>query len=865
LKIKNNKKKPTPLMSQYNSIKEKHPDALLLFRVGDFYETFGDDAIITSSILDIVLTNRSNGSSKIELAGFPHHALDNHLPKLVRAGKRVAICDQLEDPKTVKGIVRRGVTELVTPGVSYHDIVLEKRQNNFLGSISYSSDNSVVGLSLLDISTGEFLIAEGVISYISKLIQSFQPKEIIFQKNKEINIKKDFEIHSHVFMLDEWIFKSEYSLDLLQKQFKTKSLKGFGIEKIKEGIKAAGAILHYLNETHHNCTDHILSISRIDKDQYVWMDSFTIRNLELFNSTYEKGISFIDVLDKTQSPMGSRLLRRWVALPLKDVNQIKYRQDIVYELIQNQNISDVLRENLFNIGDLERLVSKISTLRINPREVEKLKEALCSILIIKECFIKSSNSILKDIADRLHSCKQLISKIEKELNDTPPISIHKGDVIKNGVDSELDELREIKISGKRYLNELLNRESERTNIPSLKISFNNVFGYYLEVRNTHKDKVPDEWIRKQTLVNAERYITEELKEYEQKILSSEEKIYIIENRLYTELVESISLYIKEMQANSQLVAQLDCLLSFSDLAQKYDYNKPNISRSNNLIIKNGRHPVIERQLSDGEDYVPNDLLLDNSRQQIMMITGPNMSGKSAILRQTALIVIMAQIGSFIPAESADIGVIDKIFTRVGAADNISMGESTFMVEMHETASILNNLSENSLILLDEIGRGTSTYDGISIAWSIAEYLHNHATKPKTLFATHYHELNDMQSKFTRIKNYNVAVKESGKDILFIRTLKEGGSEHSFGIHVAKIAGMPFEIVKNSRKILKELESMRNDKTNSSKGGDMQLSVFKLDDPVLEEIRDEIADLDIDTLQPIEALLKLNEIKKIIGK
>ena len=853
-------------MGQYNKIKAKHPGALLLFRVGDFYETFGEDAISVSSILGIVLTARNNGDSKIELAGFPHHSLDTYLPKLVRAGRRVAICDQLEDAKATKGIVKRGVTELVTPGVSYNDLTLENKRNNFLATIYYGK--LYIGISFLDVSTGEFLVGEGTKDYIDKLLNSFEPMEIIYQKDKKNKIEIDFNITSSTFMLEDWVFNFDYSNQLLNKQFDTKSLKGFGILDLQEGVIAAGVALHYLNETKHQKTKHILNISRIHKDHYVWMDRFTIRNLELFSSTNEGAVTLIDILDNTNSPMGGRMLRRWLALPLKDVNNIRLRHQIVDEIFSDDVITNILIKEIRAIGDLERLISKVATLRINPRECCRLKDALLSLKPIKNLCNTTNVNALRDILNKIDLCVSIISKIEAEISDDPPLLVHKGNVIKTGINKELDDLRSIQSSGKDFLNKILNREIKNTGINSLKISFNNVFGYYLEVRNKYKDQVPSNWIRKQTLVNAERYITEELKEYENKILSAEDKIQTIESRLYNDLVLSLTEFIEPIQINANLVSQLDCLLSFSLIAKKNNYCKPQVNISSKLVIKQGRHPVIEQQLDAGDTYVPNDIFLDRDQQQIMMITGPNMSGKSALLRQTALIVLMSQIGSYVPANSAEIGLVDKIFTRVGASDNISMGESTFMVEMSETASILNNLSENSLILMDEIGRGTSTYDGVSIAWAIAEYLHNHKTKAKTLFATHYHELNEMAKEFSRIKNYNVSVKENGKNIIFIRTLKQGGSEHSFGIHVAKIAGIPKKVVEKASKILKKLETIKGGSESSNslhEDDDLQLSFFKLDDPVLEKIRDDINHLDINSLTPIEALNKLNEIKKLLLK
>ena len=859
-------KKVTPLMKQYNAIKSKHASALLLFRVGDFYETFGQDAIKASKILGIVLTSRNNGDSNIELAGFPHHALDTYLPKLVRAGERVAICDQLEDPKLTKGIVKRGVTELVTPGVSYNDLTLEVKKNNFLASISYGKN---IGLSLLDISTGEFLVAEGDKEYIDKLLQSFSPSEILFQKNNKKKIEKDFGTSYCSFMLDDWVFSSEYANELLTKKFGTKSLKGFGISDLSEAVIAAGVALHYLKETEHHQTDHILSLSRVEQTKYVWMDRFTIKNLELFYSPNDNAITLIDILDHTKSAMGSRMLRRWLSLPLKNIVEIKRRHEIVDKLIEDDDISAQFINQFKIIGDLERLISKVATLKISPRECGTLKNALYALNIVKEICHNSSFKPFNEIAKKINVCVSLREKIENELSEHPPAFVHKGNVIKSGVCKELDDLRLMQKSGKDFLQKILEREIKNTGISSLKISFNNVFGYYLEVRNKYKDSVPEQWIRKQTLVNAERYITEELKEYEAQILNAEERISTLEYQLYNNLIQQISNYIKPIQINANLISELDCLLSFSIIASKYNYKKPSLNEKNSINIKEGRHPVIEQQLPGGESYISNDIFLDDATQQIMMITGPNMSGKSAILRQTALIVLMAQIGSFVPAESAEIGIVDKIFTRVGASDNISMGESTFMVEMHEAASILNNLSEKSLVLLDEIGRGTSTYDGVSIAWAITEYLHEHKFKPKTMFATHYHELNKMTKQFNRIINYNVSVKEIKNDIIFIRKLKKGGSEHSFGIHVAKMAGVPKKIILNADAVLKRLESTKEDGDKSleniKKDSDLQLSFFKLDDPVLEKMRDELMDLDINSLTPVEALMKLNEIKKLLGK
>ncbi len=862
-------KKETPLMGQYNRIKAKHPDALLLFRIGDFYETFGEDAIIASKILGIVLTARNNGGSKIELAGFPHHSLDTYLPKLVRAGQRVAICEQLEDPKLTKKIVKRGVTELVTPGVSYNDLVLENNQNNFLAAVYYGEKN--LGISFLDISTGEFLIAEGNREYIDKLLQSFNPSEILFQKENRRDFIEDYGEKHNTFGVDNWVFNTEYSSELLQKQFDTPTLKGFGIQAMENGQIAAGVILHYLQETEHHHTTHIAKISRIDKENYVWMDKFTIRNLELFHSPNEGAKTLVEVLDNTISAMGSRMLKRWVALPLKEEKAINERLKVVDYFMGNDEFSDLIKEKISQIGDLERLISKVATTRISPRECMQLKIALEALVPIKDACQNSSEITIKKIGKRIDVCAQIREKLEKQLHPNPPALLNKGNVINVGVNLQLDELREIANSGKEILQQILERETKKTGIASLKISFNNVFGYYLEVRNKYKDKVPENWIRKQTLVSAERYITEELKDYENKILTAEEKISAIEQKLYQELVQSLTKYIAPIQINAQLIAQLDCLFSFSFISKKYNYKKPIIDSGKALIIKGGRHPVIERQLRADESYVPNNTQLDRNSQQIIMITGPNMSGKSALLRQTALIVLMAQIGCFVPANAAQIGIVDKIFTRVGASDNISMGESTFMVEMNETASILNNISERSLILLDEIGRGTSTYDGVAIAWAIAEYLHQHPTKAKTLFATHYHELNEMTNSFDRIKNYNVSVKEIDGKIIFLRELKKGGSAHSFGIHVAQMAGMPKEIVKRANTIMQQLESSHSAETLSEKAknisskDELQLSFFQLDDPALMQIRDELLDIDINTLTPVEALLKLNEIKKHIGK
>ncbi len=862
----------TPLMKQYNAIKVKHPEALLLFRVGDFYETFGQDAVTASKILGIILTKRKNGAAAhIELAGFPHHSLNTYLPKLVRAGERVAICDQLEDPKLTKKIVKRGVTELVTPGVSFNDEVLEQRKNNFLCGI-YLSDKTH-GISFLDVSTGEFLIAEGNHEYLQKLISGFRPSEIIFQKNKKIDFENAFGSEHYTFRLDEWIFTIDYAEETLNNQFQTKTLKGFGIDNLPKATIAAGAIFHYLGENQHKRLDHITSISRIEEEQYVWLDRFTVRNLELLSSTNENAKTLSDILDETQTAMGGRMLKRWMVLPLKNKAPIERRLSVVSFLKEHQELSFELSQRLKNIGDLERLISKVAVGKVNPKEVAHLKRTLTEIPSIKTLLQKKSNPKgLTEMLNKLDPCEKLVALIDKTLAEEPAGQFGKGEVIHSGWNKELDELREIAYHGKDFLAEMQRRESERTGIPSLKIAFNNVFGYYIEVRNSHKDKVPEEWIRKQTLVNAERYITEELKIYEQKILGAEEKILALEQRLFQELILEMAAYILPIQTNAQILGRIDCLLSFATVAEKHNYCKPSINEGTKLNINKGRHPVIEQAMPLGEPYVANDLILDPESQQIMMITGPNMSGKSALLRQTALIVLMAQMGCFVPAEKAEIGVVDKVFTRVGASDNISSGESTFMVEMNETASILNNISPRSLILLDEIGRGTSTYDGISIAWAIAEYLHeSKKAKCKTLFATHYHELNEMTHKFKRIKNFNVAVKEVGKKILFIRKLTEGGSEHSFGIHVAKMAGMPSSVLRRSEQMLQELESRHSGGNKKSSkeikaalNDSMQLSFFQLNDPVLEQIHDELKNVDINGLTPMDALLKLNEIKKLIG-
>ena len=859
--------KETPLMKQYNEIKRKYPDACLLFRVGDFYETFGEDAVRASKILGITLTKRGAGSeTETALAGFPHHSLNTYLPKLVKAGLRVAICDQLEDPKMTKTIVKRGVTELVTPGVSMNDEVLQSKSNNFLASVYFGK--KTLGISFLDVSTGEFLTAQGNEEYIDKLLQNFNPSEVLIPKHNKGDFKEIFGEDFHSFYLEDWIYKEDYAFETLTNHFQTVSLKGFGIEELQEGIIASGAILYYLSETQHNKVQHITSIQRIAEDAYVWMDRFTIRNLELYQSYNPNAVTLLDVIDRTLSPMGGRLLKRWLALPLKDINKIRSRHEVVSYLNENQEVLKSIQYQIKQISDLERLISKIATGKVSPREVVYLKESLDAIIPIKNLALESKNEAVKIIGDSLHGCDLLREKIKTTLNQDAPVAIAKGNAIARGIHAELDDLRAISTSGKEYLEGIERRESEKTGISSLKISFNNVFGYYIEVRNTHKDKVPAEWIRKQTLVNAERYITEELKEYETKILGAEEKIYKLEVELFEQLVGWIATYIKPVQMNANLVAQLDCLTSFTQLAIENKYVCPELDDTFELEIKNGRHPVIEKQLPVGIPYIANDVFLDREVQQLIMITGPNMSGKSAILRQTALIVLLAQMGSFVPADSVRMGVVDKIFTRVGASDNISMGESTFMVEMNETASILNNISDRSLVLLDEIGRGTSTYDGISIAWAIAEYLHEHPSKPKTLFATHYHELNEMTDILPRIQNYNVSVKELKDTVLFIRKLVKGGSAHSFGIHVAKMAGMPQTVILKAQKLLKKLEKDHSGEAlNGVKAtkDEMQMSFFNLDDPLLEEIKDEILNLDINTLTPVEALMKLNEIKRMLTK
>lgn len=861
--------KETPLMKQYNTIKAKYPGALLLFRVGDFYETFGEDAVKASGILGIVLTKRGNGSgTHTELAGFPHHSLETYLPKLVRAGQRVAICDQLEDPKTTKTIVKRGVTELVTPGVSYSDNIIQQNSNNYLASL-YFEKNSF-GIAFIDISTGEFLVAQGNSDYIDKLLQSFKPSEVIFQKSRQRDFVETFGDRFYTYHLDDWAYSGDYASEFLLKHFEVKSLKGFGIDKFPLAITAAGVALHYLNETEHRNLQHVSSISRIEEDRYMWLDRFTIRNLELIGSSNENAVSLVDVLDQTCSPMGARLLRRWIIMPLKELKPIQERLDVVEFLMNDDDLREKLLHELKQIGDLERLISKIGLQKANPREVMQLKRALYAIFNLKELCQNADNYALKSIAEQLNPCLLIREKIEKELSLDPPVLLIKGNVIADGVDEELDRLRKIAFGGKGYLLEIQKREAEITGIPSLKVAFNNVFGYYLEVTHTHKDKVPTEWLRKQTLVNAERYITPELKEYEEQILGAEEKILVLETRLYNELTYALSEYIKPIQLNAQLVAQLDVLLNFATLAIKNYYVKPTIDNSSIIDIKGGRHPVIEKNLPPGEEYITNDVFLDSASQQIIIITGPNMSGKSALLRQTGLIVLMAQMGCFVPAKEVQIGIVDKIFTRVGASDNLTTGESTFMVEMNETASILNNLSPRSLILMDEIGRGTSTYDGISIAWSIAEFLHNHPTaQAKTLFATHYHELNELTNTFPRIKNFNVSVKELSNKVIFLRKLVPGGSEHSFGIHVAKMAGMPQKLVARANDILKRLEQERTggedikDSLKKVQKQAYQLQMFSIDDPILVKIRDMLNNLEVNTLTPVEALMKLDEIQRVL--
>ncbi|MFD2903245.1 DNA mismatch repair protein MutS [Sphingobacterium anhuiense] len=862
-------KKVTPLMQQYNAIKVKYPGALLLFRVGDFYETFGEDAIKAASILGIVQTKRGNGTeSETALAGFPHHSLETYLPKLVRAGQRVAICDQLEDPKQTKTIVKRGVTELVTPGVSYNDNIVQQKSNNYLASIYI--EKTQIGISFLDISTGEFLVAQGTQSYIDKLLQGFKPTEVIMSRKQSKEFLELFGSQYYTYTLDEWPYTGDYATEHLLKHFEVNSMKGFGIDRMPIGMVAAGVALHYLNETEHRNLQHISNISRIEEDRYMWLDRFTVRNLELIGSTNENATTLSDVLDQTASPMGARLLKRWIVMPLKDRKSIQERLDVVAYFSEHRDLRDALIQEIKYVGDLERLISKIGLQKASPREIVQLKRALYAVEKLKELTNQENSESLRAIADQLDICRIIRDKIEKEVSAEPPVALNKGNVIADGVDDELDRLRKIAFGGKDYLIEIQKREAEATGIPSLKIAFNNVFGYYLEVTNTHRDKVPTEWIRKQTLVNAERYITEELKEYEDQILGAEEKIQVIENRLYAELLIAIAAYIKPIQLNAQLLAKLDVLLNFAVIAEKNYYVQPEISESKVLDIKGGRHPVIEKIMAIGEDYITNDVYLDNTTQQIIIITGPNMAGKSALLRQTALIVLMAQIGSFVPVKEAKIGLVDKIFTRVGASDNLSSGESTFMVEMNETASIMNNLSDRSLILLDEIGRGTSTYDGISIAWAIAEFLHNHpAAKAKTLFATHYHELNELTNSMPRIKNYNVTVKEMNNKVIFLRKLVPGGSEHSFGIHVAKLAGMPPKLLSRANEILKRLEQERTggeqikDSMRKIQKQAYQLQMFSIDDPVLEKIRDMLNNLDVNTLTPVEALMKLDEIQRLL--
>ena len=861
----------TPMMKQFLDLKAKHPDAVMLFRCGDFYETYSTDAIVAAEILGITLTKRANGKGKtIEMAGFPHHALDTYLPKLIRAGKRVAICDQLEDPKLTKKLVKRGITELVTPGVSINDNVLNYRENNFLAAVHFGK--GACGVSFLDISTGEFLTAEGPFDYVDKLLNNFAPKEVLFERGRRGMFEGNFGSKFFTFELDDWVFTETTAREKLLKHFEVKNLKGFGVEHLKNGIIASGAVLQYLIMTQHTQIGHITSLARIEEDKYVRLDKFTVRSLELMGSMNDGGSSLLNVIDRTISPMGARLLRRWMVFPLKDVQPINERLNVVEYFFRKPDFKELIEEQLHLIGDLERIISKVAVGRVSPREVVALKVALQAVEPIKEACMDADNASLNHIGEQLNICRSIRDRIDKEVNNDPPLLINKGGVIKSGVNAELDELRQIAYSGKDYLLQVQQRESELTGIPSLKIGYNNVFGYYIEVRNVHKDKVPQEWIRKQTLVNAERYITQELKEYEEKILGAEDKILVLETQLYTELVQSLSEFIPAIQINANQIARLDCLLSFATAARENNYIRPVISDDEVLEIHQGRHPVIEKQLPIGEKYIANDVMLDSSTQQIIIITGPNMAGKSALLRQTALITLMAQIGSFVPAESAHIGLVDKIFTRVGASDNISVGESTFMVEMNEAADILNNLSSRSLVLFDELGRGTSTYDGISIAWAIVEYIHEHPrAKARTLFATHYHELNEMEKSFKRIKNYNVSVKEIDNKVIFLRKLERGGSEHSFGIHVAKMAGMPKSIVKRAADILKQLETDNRQQGVSSKPmaevgemrGGMQLSFFQLDDPILCQIRDEILNLDVNNLTPLEALNKLNDIKRIV--
>src|SRR5690554_353200 len=856
-------KKPTPLMKQYNAIKAKYPDALLLFRVGDFYETFGEDAIRAARILNITLTARNNGGDQTELAGFPHHSLNTYLPRLVKAGCRVAICDQLEDPKMAKRIVKRGVTELVTPGVALNDDILTATSNNFLAAIHFGKER--LGIAFLDVSTGEYLAAEGDKEYVDKLLQNFNPSEVLISKQRRQVAKEAFGESLHVFYLEDWVFKPDYARQSLLEQFSVTSLKGFGIQDFEEGVIAAGAALHYLSETRHDKLSHISRISRIAEDEYVWMDRFTIRNLEIYQGTSQTSISLLDVIDKTKSPMGARMLKRWLALPLKNKEAIERRHGVVSYLIENTELLEKIQGHIKHIFDLERLISKVATGKINPREVVQLRRSIEALQPIKVLATESDCEPLRVLGEQIQDCKLLVNRIAEALQEEPPVNILRGSVIAAGYSEELDELRSIQKGGKNYLDSMIERESKATGITSLKIGSNNVFGYYIEVRNTHKDKVPETWVRKQTLVNSERYITAELEEYETKILTAEEKIEVLEVDLFSELLEWLLQFIDPVQQNAALISKIDCFAGFAELAMESSYIRPQLNDSYTIDIKGGRHPVIEKQLPIDEPYIANDVYLDRETQQIIMITGPNMSGKSALLRQTALIVLLAQIGSFVPADSVEMGCVDKIFTRVGASDNISMGESTFMVEMNETASILNNLSERSLILLDEIGRGTSTYDGVSIAWAIAEYLHQHPHQPKTLFATHYHELNQMTEIYERIKNFNVSVKETKDSVLFLRKLQEGGSAHSFGIHVAKMAGMPQTVVQKAQKMLKQLEKNHSSENISPTKDDLQLSFFNLDDPLLEDIKSEILNLDINTLTPVEALMKLNNIKGMLEK
>ena len=861
----------TPMMKQFLDLKAKHPDAVMLFRCGDFYETYSTDAIVASEILGITLTKRANGKGKtIEMAGFPHHALDTYLPKLIRAGKRVAICDQLEDPKLTKKLVKRGITELVTPGVSINDNVLNYKENNFLAAVHFGKASC--GVAFLDISTGEFLTAEGPFDYVDKLLNNFGPKEILFERGKRLMFEGNFGSKFFTFELDDWVFTESTAREKLLKHFETKNLKGLGVEHLKNGIIASGAILQYLTMTQHTQIGHITSLARIEEDKYVRLDKFTVRSLELIGSMNDGGSSLLNVIDRTISPMGARLLKRWMVFPLKDEKPINDRLNVVEYFFRQPDFKELIEEQLHLIGDLERIISKVAVGRVSPREVVQLKVALQAIEPIKQACLEADNASLNRIGEQLNLCISIRDRIAKEINNDPPLLINKGGVIKDGVNEELDELRRISYSGKDYLLQIQQRESEQTGIPSLKVAYNNVFGYYIEVRNIHKDKVPQEWIRKQTLVNAERYITQELKVYEEKILGAEDKILVLETQLYTDLVQALTEFIPQIQINANQIARLDCLLSFANVARENNYIRPVIEDNDVLDIRQGRHPVIEKQLPIGEKYIANDVMLDSASQQIIIITGPNMAGKSALLRQTALITLLAQIGSFVPAESAHIGLVDKIFTRVGASDNISVGESTFMVEMNEAADILNNVSSRSLVLFDELGRGTSTYDGISIAWAIVEYIHEHPkAKARTLFATHYHELNEMEKSFKRIKNYNVSVKEVDNKVIFLRKLERGGSEHSFGIHVAKMAGMPKSIVKRANTILKQLESDNRQQGISGKPltevsenrSGMQLSFFQLDDPILCQIRDEILNLDVNNLTPIEALNKLNDIKKIV--